>query len=139
MRAVKSEHRERRRETRDETRERGAAKEKRRHQPEESEDDKNGPGEGKCDTEIGRDTLAAFEAQPDRKDVAEKSAETGRECGVGPKEIIREQHREGAFQEIAEQCRGGDPLIAGAKHIGGADIARTDRAAIAATGEPRQL
>ena len=48
------------------------------------------------------------------------------------------QHRGGALQRVAHQRRGREPLAAGAQHIGGADIARTDLADIAEPGEARE-
>ena len=49
-----------------------------------------------------------------------------------------DQHRDGAFEHVAEQGRGGQAFAAGAQHVGGADIARADRADVASAGEPGQ-
>ena len=44
----------------------------------------------------------------------------------------------GALEHVAEQRRCGEPLVAGAQHVGRADIAGADRADVAGAGEPRQ-
>ena len=49
-----------------------------------------------------------------------------------------EQHRDGAFQHVGEQRRGGEAIAAGAQHIGGADAAGADRADVLRAGEPRE-
>ena len=40
----------------------------------------------------------------------------------------------GAFQHVEQQRRGGEPLVAGAQHIGRADIAGADVAHVAKAG-----
>ena len=50
----------------------------------------------------------------------------------------RDQHRDRALAAIEQQRRRGQPLAAGAQHVGRADIARSDRAQIARAGQPRQ-
>jgi len=44
-----------------------------------------------------------------------------------------DQDGRGALEPIEQQCRRRRPLLAGAQHIGGADIAGTDLAHIAGT------
>ena len=46
--------------------------------------------------------------------------------------------RHGALERIEQQRRGGEALVAGAQHIGRADIAGADRADVAEAGDPRQ-
>src|SRR6185312_3937978 len=87
------------------------------------------------DADIRGDALAAFEVEPDRKDVAEKSAEPGDQSRAIVNEIAREQNRGRAFQKIAEESRGGEFLAPGAQHVGCADIAGADRPHIAVTRE----
>ena len=88
--------------------------------------------------DIDGDAFAAFEFEPDRKQMAEKSAEAGDERGIGSGEMRREQNRGGALERVAQQGRGGQTLAAGAQHIGGADIAGADGADVGRAGGARQ-
>ena len=68
----------------------------------------------------------------------EEGAEPGDEAGVAAEPPCGKQHRDGALEHVAEQRRGGEPLAAGAQHIGGADIAGADGADVLRAGEPRE-
>ena len=64
--------------------------------------------------------------------MAEERAEAGDQRRVGAGKCVATQHRGRALEHVAEQCRRGEPLAAGAQHIGGADIAGADGADVAA-------
>src|SRR5205823_4795964 len=48
---------------------------------------------------------------------------------------VDEQHGGGAFERIADERGGGEPLVSGAQHVGGADAAGADRAKVLRAGE----
>ena len=73
----------------DERRERRVTAKRRDHEPDRAEDDRRGPGEAEQDADIGRNALAAAKAQPDRKQVAEKSADRGGDRKIMAKQITR--------------------------------------------------
>ncbi len=54
--------------------------------------------------------------------------------GGAEPELLCHQNSDGAFQHVAEQRRRGEALVAGAQHIGRADIARADGAQVGSTG-----
>ena len=86
--------------------------------------------------EIGGDALATPKVEPGREDVAEEGGEPGieREVRVEP---AGDEHGRRAFQCIEQQGEGGKPLVAGAQHIGRADIAGADLADVAKPGGAR--
>src|SRR5690606_12932086 len=51
-----------------------------------------------------------------------------RRFGAGGEEVAGDEHGDDALAGIEEQRGGGQPAVAGPQHVGGADIARTDRA-----------
>ena len=110
----------------------------RHHQPDQAEGDRARPEQAEQHADIGRDALAALEAEPDRKQVAEKRAECGDHRGRRSAEVAGDDNGHGAFQHVAEQRRGGQALAAGAQHVGRADIAGADRAQILRAGDLRQ-
>jgi hypothetical protein len=69
--------------------------------------------------------------------MAEKGACAGQRCPIGRKRA-RDQHRRRALAHVEQQRRRRQPLAAGAQHVGGADIARSDRAQITRAGKPRE-
>src|SRR5689334_12901965 len=122
----------------DEGRERGVAGERRDREPHEAEDEGALPGEPDQDTDIGRHALAALELEPDRKQVAEEGTEPREHGEILSAEPIGHQHRGGALERVEDQRRSGESFAAGAQHIGGADVAGSDRADIPGAGEPRE-
>ncbi len=88
--------------------------------------------------EIGCDAFAALEVEPDRKEVAEKSAEPRRHRRQRTGIPGGDKHGGGALQHIEQKGGGGKALVAGAQHIGRADIAGADGAHIAEAGGPSE-
>src|SRR5262249_19600777 len=125
--------------------ERGVAGERRDREPDQAEGDRRRPRQPQQQTDIGGDALAALETEPNREEVAEKGAGCGRQCElVGEIAIfaavvgIDEQHGERALERIADKRRRGEPLVAGAQHVGRAGIAGADGADVGGAGEARQ-
>src|SRR5690606_9280132 len=88
------------------------------------------PGQPDQHAEIGGHALAALEAEPDREKMADEGAEAGDDREVAPP-AARDEHRDGALQGIEEKGESGEPLVAGAQHIGGADVAGADLSYVA--------
>jgi hypothetical protein len=86
--------------------------------------------------EIGGDALAALEAEPHGEEMAEEGAEAGDDGEVRPPSA-GDEHRGGALQRVEQQGEGGEPLVAGAQHVGGADVAGADLAHVAEAGGAR--
>jgi hypothetical protein len=61
-----------------------------------------------------------------------------RRIGAGGEELTGDEHRDKPLAGIEQQRRGGHPAIAGAQHIGGTDIARSDRADVDANRAGQQ-
>jgi hypothetical protein len=70
--------------------------------------------------------------------VTEEGGEAGKQRRIGAAEGRPEEDRRRPLERVQEQCRRGEALIARAKHIGCADIARADGADVAEAGETRQ-
>ena len=49
-----------------------------------------------------------------------------------------DEHGRGALQRVEQERQRGEALVAGAQHVGGADVARADGAHVAETGGARQ-
>jgi len=75
--------------------------------------------------------LTAFEFQPDGINVAQHGGQCGENLASRRQICAHDKNRSRAFQPITQQCRRRCPFLAGAQHIGGADIARADLAHIA--------
>src|SRR5262245_52567692 len=71
-----------------------------------------------------------MEAEPHRKEMPQKGAESAEERGRFA-ELPADQDRGRAFQHVEEESERRELLAAGAQHIGGADIAGTDLPKIA--------
>ena len=112
----------------EQARQRRIAGDGRDHGPDRCVDQDRDPGKSEQHTDEGRHALAALEAEPDRKQVAEESAEARDQSGLGSEHMARDQDRRGALQHVAKQGRGGQPLASGAQHIGRTDIAGADGA-----------
>src|SRR5262249_18819458 len=67
--------------------------------------------------------LAAFEAEPHREQVTEKSAEAGNHCGLSPPKMLGDEHRRRALERVAKEGRSRKAFAASAQHVGRADIA----------------
>ena len=103
-------------------------------------DQRHDPGQrhgGERHAEQRRHAFTAPEAQPDRVTMADEGRNARQHPGLEPAIMARQQHGGGALAGIEQQRRRRQPLVAGAQHIGGADIARSDRADIDAD-RPRQ-
>ena len=56
-------------------------------------------------------------------------------CGADP---VPDEHGRGALERIEQQRQRGEALVAGAQHVGGADVAGADVAHVAEAGRARQ-
>lgn len=65
----------------------------------------------------------------------EKGAEGGDESEVAAEQAVGDNNRHGALEHIPYQRCGGEGLVAGAEHIGRADVAGADCADVAYAGE----
>src|SRR5262245_61000246 len=88
-------------------------------------------------TDISSDSFAAFEFEPDGKEVPEERAKCGRKRRISTV-TRRGENGDGAFDDVAEQRGGGESLIASTQNVGCADIARSDRPDIGAAGCARE-
>ncbi len=99
-------------------------------QDEEGERREACPGsEGEKDAERAGDSFAAFEAEPDRIDVAEDGDyggghhECGGMAGRAGREVMRDADGDEALEEIEQEREDAEELCAGARDVGGADVA----------------
>jgi hypothetical protein len=74
--------------------------------------------------------LNLSQTEPDREEVAEEGAECGQHRRIGAAVIAGDNDRGRALEHVADQSGRGEALAAGAQHVGGADIAGTDRTQI---------
>ena len=65
--------------------------------------------------------------------MAEEGAEAGEQAEVRPPQA-GDQHGGRALQHVEQEGGGGEPLVAGAQHVGGADVAGADLAHVAQPG-----
>src|SRR5262249_55876327 len=119
-------------------RQRGVARDGRNREPDQCKHERRWPGEREQDAEISGDALAALEAEPNRKQVPQESAEPSAERKLAAPPVARHEHRRRALEHVAEKRGGGEPLVSCAQHVGGAEIAGDDRAKTLRAGEPRQ-
>ncbi len=105
---------------------RGEAEDGGEQQPGRAGDGADRPRQAPHDAERGRHALAALEAQPHREHVPEHGTRGGADGGELA-DLVGDQHGDHALQRIEQQGRGGELLAAGAQHVGGADVARSDR------------
>src|SRR3954454_5070206 len=119
-------------------RERGIAGGEGGRQPEQAEHYRRRPEQPEHDADIDGDTLAAFEFEPDREEMAEEGAKSGQHRGIGTGDVARDHHRHGALERVEQQGCGGKALAPRAQHVGGADAAGADRANILRAAEFRQ-
>ena len=56
---------------------------------------------------------------------------------LSPHDDAAEEDRDGSLGAVAEHGRCREPLVAGAEHVGGADVAGADGADVAEAGEAR--
>ena len=127
-------HGDRRGDRRRKRRRRRVTRERRDREPDDGEDDRRRPSEADQRAEIGRDALAAAELEPDRIHVAEDRARSRRERRRRPKQPPRQHDRQRRLQRVERERRRRQPLAAGAQDIGGADVARADRAQVPCPG-----
>src|SRR4029077_17756287 len=113
----------------DESGKRGIAGDGGNGEPGRTKSQRGRPVESGEHANIGCDAFAAFEPQPDRKEMAEKCPETSGQRWLGAK-VPHDQHGSQALEHVAKKCRRSEPPAARAQHIRCADIARTDGADI---------
>src|SRR5262249_36869607 len=99
-------------------------------EPDQAEQEPDRPGESEQDAQIGRNALAAPELEPDWKEMPDEGAEASNKRKARIVGMDECEHRYRALERIADQRRGRQPLVAGAQHIGCADIAGADAAQI---------
>src|SRR5690606_12260029 len=97
-------------------------------------DERSAPCGADQDAEIGRHTLAALEAEPDREGVAQEGAETSKKPQMRS-ETRRDEDGNCALQCIQQEGEGGELAVAGAQDVGSADITGADLAHVA---QPRK-
>jgi len=68
--------------------------------------------------------------------MAQHGGEASEDFALGRQKVTRQQNCGRAFGAVTQQGQGRRPFLAGAQHIGGADIAGADLAHIAAAGNP---
>ena len=123
---------------RDQRRQRGIARERRRRRARRPR--RRAPPARTADqhAEIGRDALAALEAEPDRKIWPRKAPSPAIMPRSAPNCSPATSAAGRALQRVEQQGGGRQPLVAGAQHVGRADIARADLAHVAQPGHARQ-
>jgi hypothetical protein len=87
------------------------------------------------DADIGGNSFAALEPQPNRKRMTEKGAEAGGERRIATGEPGGKEDGGGSLQRVEQEGGYRQCLATGAQHVGGADIARADVAHVAVAGE----
>ena len=70
--------------------------------------------------------------------MAEKGSQRRNDRCIEAKDPVGQRHCGRTLEHIAQQRRRGELLVAGAQHIGGADIAGADAAQILRAGETRE-
>ena len=93
-------------------------------------------GSDQEDAEAGGDAFSAAEMEPDGEHVAEDSGEGCDGLGVaerhGRKQMRSQErtqpHGGGTFEHVEQKCGCAEAFSAGAKHVGGADVAAANRA-----------
>ncbi len=83
------------------------------------------------DAEVGRDALAALEAEPHRIDVAHERGASGGNARDRPGGGAGDDNGEDALERIEKKRRRGETLAAGAQDIGRTDISGADVADVA--------
>ena len=91
-------------------------------EPHDAEEQCRRPMESDKQANISGDPFAAFEFQPNRKEMTEERTECGRKRRIST--VARHgEHGETALEHVAEQGRSGENLVARAQNVGCADIA----------------
>lgn len=116
---------------------RGDAQAREQPQPDDSVDQPERPVERDDDPHQRGDALAALEPEPDGVAMADERT-GGCQQRVAGEQVRDQQHGDRALGHVEQQRRGGEAFPPGAQDVGGADVARADRAQIASTTEPRQ-
>ena len=116
-------------------RERGVSRGEGGSQPDQAEHQGRRPEQADQHADIGGNTFAAVEFEPDREEVAEEGAECGQHRRIGAAVIAGDDDGDRALERVADQGCRRKALAAGAQHVGGADIAASDRAQILRAGE----
>ena len=136
LRHVEDEREPRRRAYRNQCREGRIEEETGDGEPEAAGNQAHRPRDREQNAEGRGHALAALEEQPDRRDVADDNGAGGDHRHVGA-EALGDDHSHGALAAIEQQGERRCRLVAGAKNIGGPDIARADAPQVAELEEAR--
>ena len=88
------------------------------------------PGGRKKAAEEGRNALSSPKIQPNRKQMAEKSAKRGKKHRIAKRKMRADQNRGGSLEQVKEQGQRGQVLAARAQNICRTNIAGTDCAKV---------
>ena len=121
---------------RDQGGEGGIAEETGDREPEPAGDEPHRPRNREQDAQGRGHALAALEEQPDRRDVAHDHAACGDHRHVGA-EALGDDHGDGALAPVEQQGERRRRLVAGAQHVGRADVAGADAAQVAELEDAR--
>ena len=96
------------------------------------------PGGRKKAAEEGRNALSSLKIQPNRKQMAEKSAKRGKKHRIATRKMSGDQNRGGSLEQVKEQGQRSQALAARAQNICRTNIAGTDCAKVDGTDRARQ-